>query len=301
MSEDLPKDFNHLYYWYFNNDLKEHFNKDDNEGLINHWLKHGKNENRRYSIPQEILQKFNHLIYYLLHDDLKEHFGENDYDSLLNHYIMFGINENRCCSIDEITLPNDFFTNNTYTNLNNINNFNPKYALPNNYKLKINYYKNQHTNTNLSDKKKLNLIPYDFNYLYYWCLNEDIRNEYDKNDKENIIKHWIMYGHKENREYNFPINIIKNFDHKIYYLLYNDIQQMYNCNDYDNMIVHYYLFGKKNNRICSIDEIIIPYDFNTNVSYDKYKNLTNFQTPFDIPYLYKIKINYFKLSNDCNV
>ena len=64
------------------------------------------------------------------------------------------------------------------------------------------------------------------------------------------------------------------------------------------MIIHYYLIGKQENRICSIDDIIIPYDFDINVSYAKYKNLINFKTPFDIPYIYKIKINYFKLTNN---
>jgi hypothetical protein len=295
MTEKLPKDFNHLYYWWFNDDLKSYFNKDDKENLIKHWLNHGKNENRQYTIPQNILLKFNHLIYYLLHDDLQEHFEENDYESLLNHYIMFGINEKRYCSIDEIILPDDFFMNSIYANLRNTDNFCYNCELPNIYKIKINYYKNNYANINLCDREKL--LPYDFNYLYYWCLNEDIQIEYDKNDKENIINHWIINGYKENREYKFPINIVKNFDHKIYYLIYDDIQKLYDYTDYDNMIIHYYLIGRHQNRICSIDEIIVPYDFDINILYSKYKNLTNFKTPFDIPHVHKIKINYFKLSN----
>ena len=312
-SKMIPDDFNYYYYWLLNEDLQNKFDKNDSEGLTNHWMAQGCAEKKQYNIPSHILNNFDHKIYYILYDDIQIAFNKDDYNNLLKHYITHGIKEKRICSIDDIILPSDFFTNKKYASLNDTTNFTNTFNFPHSYKVKINYFKykiyetnqinqtNDEQNNNSTDKEQTNILPYNFNYLFYWCVNDDLKSVFDKNNKEEIINHWIKYGSKEKRNYQLPPNIINKFDHKIYYSLYEDIQSSFSKDDYDNLIVHYYLFGKNENRICSIDEIIVPEDFNTNAKYNHYKNLSNFNSQYDLPYSYKIKINYYKLLTNINL
>ena len=312
-SKTIPDDFNYYYYWLLNEDLQLKFDKNDSEGLTNHWINQGYAEQKQYNVPSHILNNFDHKIYYILYDDIQIAFNKDDYNNLLTHYITHGMKEKRICSIDDIILPYDFFTNKKYSSLNDTTNFTNIFNFPHSYKIKINYFKhkiyemnktneiNNKENDSQIDKEQTNILPYNFNYLFYWCVNDDLKSVFDKNNKEEITNHWIKYGSKEKRNYQLPSNIINKFDHKIYYSLYEDIQSSFNKDDYDNLIVHYYLFGKNENRICSIDEIIVPDDFNTNTKYNHYKNLSNFNSQYDLPYSYKIKINYYKLLTNINL
>lgn len=309
----VPDDFNYYYYWLLNDDLQTKFDKNDSDGLIYHWITQGHTEQKQYNISSHILNNFDHKIYYTLYDDLQIAFNKDDYNNLLSHYVKFGIKEKRICSIDEIILPDDFFSNKKYSSLTDTSNLSNIFNFPHSYKIKINYFKNKmyeknkietnnaNTKTNISQNaEQINNLPYNFNHLFYWCVNEDLRSIFDKDNKKDIINHWIKYGSKEKRNYQLPSNIISKFDHKIYYSLYEDIQTSFDKDDYDNLIIHYYLFGKNENRICSIDEIVVPDDFNTNTKYNHYKNLSNFNSLYDLPYSYKIKINYYKLLTNIN-
>jgi hypothetical protein len=233
----VPDDFNYYYYWLLNEDIQKNFDKNDLDGLINHWITKGYYEQKQYNIPSHILNNFDHKIYYILYDDLQIAFNKDDYNNLLTHYITHGMKEKRICSIDDIILPYDFFSDKKYSSLTDTSNLPNIFNLPHSYKIKINYFKNKiyeinktepsftyQQNNNSINIEQINIFPYDFNYLFYWCVNDDLRTNFDKNNKKDITEHWIKYGSKEKRNYQLPSNIINNFDHKIYYSLYEDIQ-----------------------------------------------------------------------------
>ena len=138
------------------------------------------------------------------------------------------------------------------------------------------------------------LVPKKFNHIFYWTLNCDLQDVFQKDDKENLIKHWIEYGHNEKREYIIPEHIINKFDYRIYYSLYDDLQNAYDSDDQTNLLSHYILYGEKEKRIYSADNIILPTDFFTNNIYNQYRNVQNFKSAYNLPNTYKLKILYYK-------
>lgn len=139
------------------------------------------------------------------------------------------------------------------------------------------------------------LVPYNFNSIYYWLLNDDLQNIFNKNDTNALMEHWINNGKNENRQYNIPDNIINKFDHKVYYLLHDDIQNIYSKNDYQQLIIHYIKHGINEKRVCSINDIHLPNNYFTDSYYKEYRDLTNFKSIYNIPILDKVKIHYHKI------
>lgn len=144
-------------------------------------------------------------------------------------------------------------------------------------------------------------VPDDFNNIYYWLLNDDLQLIFNKNDANGLIEHWINNGKNENRKYNISDNIINKFDHKVYYLLYDDIQNIYKKDDYEHIIIHYIKYGINEQRICSINDIHLPNNYFTDNYYEKYRDLTNFKSIYDIPILDKVKIHYYKIFGIFNI
>ena len=95
----------------------------------------------KYNIPDNIINKFDHKVYYLLHDDIQNIYSKNDYQQLIIHYIKHGINEKRICSINDIHLPNNYFTDPYYKEYRDLTNFKSIYDIPILDKVKIHYHK----------------------------------------------------------------------------------------------------------------------------------------------------------------
>ena len=113
-SKYMDKIFDMKSYRKYNIDL-QHFN--DNE-LINHWYKFGKNENRIYYKCDELNKKFDIDMYRKYNADL-QHFNDSE---LIDHWYKFGKNENRiyykCEELNEFSTEIYKLCNDDLKNLN---------------------------------------------------------------------------------------------------------------------------------------------------------------------------------------
>ena len=91
-----------------------------------------------------------------------------------------------------------------------------------------------------------NFIPIDFSIEFYKIFNIDLKNFSD----EDLIKHYIEYGKKENRKYKFIVPL--NFNSLIYKNLNTDLEHL---ND-DDLVKHYFLHGVKEKRKYLTDNYI---------------------------------------------
>ena len=202
----LPRDFNNKIYWNINNDLHNNINYHDTSKIYDHWLNYGYNENRRYSIPDELIYKFDYRVYYYLYDDVKKLYKSYNNYGLLCHYFIYGIKINRICSIDEIHLPDNYVTDIDINNIKNIS----EIIVPKSYLIKLNYYINTYINTNIfiSIILLLDISDDEYNFMYNLWLKNIISNDnitIIRLNKEislfdqikNINYDWILYSNKK--------------------------------------------------------------------------------------------------------
>ena len=100
----IPNDFNWKMYLLLNKDLNPTCSQQE---TINHYVNHGKYENRHYKLPDD----FNWTIYLRLNNDLNQNSSEQETS---HHYINHGIHENRQY---KVIVPYDFDWK-MYINLN---------------------------------------------------------------------------------------------------------------------------------------------------------------------------------------
>ena len=178
----LPKDFNYDFYRTFHRDLT----KFNNDQLKNHYLKYGKKEGRIYKLPDNFIPS----VYRDLNKDLRHLDDEN----IIKHFIKNGIKENRIYKIENNISEKE---NNITEKENNI------IEKENNISEKENNISEKENNicekeNNICEKEiKIYKLPNDFIPSVYRDLNKDLRHL----DDENIIKHFIKNGIKENRIY----------------------------------------------------------------------------------------------------
>jgi GR25 family glycosyltransferase involved in LPS biosynthesis len=91
-----------------------------------------------------------------------------------------------------------------------------------------------------------NFIPIDFSIEFYKIFNIDLKNFSD----EDLIKHYIEYGKKENRKYKFIVPL--NFNSLIYKNLNSDLEHL----NEENLVKHYFLHGVKEKRKYLTDDYI---------------------------------------------
>jgi hypothetical protein len=109
--------------------------------------------------------------------------------------------------------------------------------------------------TSFSDKiLNSNKIPSDFNYITYLNLNTDLKTN-NIQDKNELIKHYILYGNIEKRKYKYE-HIPIDFNWIAYIHLNNDLKQF----DEINALNHYEYEGYIEKRKYKYDNI--PNDFN---------------------------------------
>jgi hypothetical protein len=179
ISNHTPVDFNVSTYKKMNEDL---INMTDDEA-IEHYIKHGIYENRKYIDSNALPQHFNVSTYKKINEDL---INMTD-DEAINHYLKCGINENRKY-IDRNNLPSNFNVS-IYKKIND-----DLIILTDNQA--IDHYINHGIRENRKYINKNNL-PSNFNVSTYKKINEDLINMTD----EEAIEHYIKCGIYENRKF----------------------------------------------------------------------------------------------------
>jgi hypothetical protein len=73
-----------------------------------------------------------------------------------------------------------------------------------------------------------NNIPKDFNWKQYMALNPDL-SQSEIDDEKSCQYHYVLYGQKENRKYQYAhlIDVDGDFDYKFYLSEYPDVQKYY--------------------------------------------------------------------------
>lgn len=106
--------------------------------------------------------------------------------------------------------------------------------------------------------------PADFSAATYRKINKDLC-EY--NDMESLV-HYIVFGRKEGRFYNFKQLLPSNFFHETYTEYNPDLSGMTRM----QLEEHYVLYGKKEGRLYTVD---LPEDFDVNVYRYRNKDISN--------------------------
>jgi hypothetical protein len=118
-SGQLPSDFNHKEYLDLNQDLRTYAkskNLDEKSFAEEHYVNHGKSENRHYKPTQSIKDKlpkdFDWRKYLVLNPDLRQHLAQHpnlqSQTFAEEHYVNHGKAEGRKYKVDEPVVPNDF-------------------------------------------------------------------------------------------------------------------------------------------------------------------------------------------------
>ena len=118
-SGQLPSDFNHKEYLDLNQDLRTYAkskNLDEKSFREEHYVNHGKSENRHYKPTQSIKDKlpkdFDWRKYLVLNPDLRQHLAQHpnlqSQTFAEEHYVNHGKAEGRKYKVDEPVVPNDF-------------------------------------------------------------------------------------------------------------------------------------------------------------------------------------------------
>ena len=171
-----PINFNVSTYKKMNEDL---INMTDDEA-IEHYIKHGVYENRKYIDNNALPLHFNVSIYKKINEDLM---NMTD-DDAINHYLKYGIYENRKY-IDKNNLPSDF-------NVSIYKKINDDLIILTDDQA-IDHYINRGIYEN---RKYKNNVPSNFNVSTYKSINKDLINMTD----DEAIEHYIKYGIYENRK-----------------------------------------------------------------------------------------------------
>jgi len=241
---DIPEDFDIYYYKFYNSDI-QHLTLFE---TISHYINIGIYENRIYNKEKTILyhfdlilpNDFNLSIYKKINSDLKN-LSDNE---LIEHYFNYGKYENRIYK-----LPDDFNPL-LYKELNlDLINMNENQLIEHFIHYGINekriYKKEKYENNQEHNENKL-YLPKDFYPEIYKELNFDLS---DKNN-EQLEKHYILYGYKENRYYNIP----RDFTLDGYRKFNEDLK---NLNDED-LIIHFFLKGMTEKRLYKIPDDFEP-------------------------------------------
>lgn len=169
--DDIPENFIIKQCKYLNPDLQK---LSDHDAIL-HYIKHGKNENRKYVLF--IPENFDVTYYKYLNPDLQK---MSDYDAIL-HYNTYGKNENRKINIIMDTM--EHFTTNKINNNENNNNcdifniFNKivfiKGFIMLNYKYELLYiFLKKYCNNKVIYVVSLPIKLYDDHlYIFYDCVN----------------------------------------------------------------------------------------------------------------------------------
>ena len=291
---DIPNDFD-IYYYKKNNPDIETLSIID---TIYHYINYGYYEERKYN----------------------KHNNKNAY---LNNYYLKILSKIE--NINNICLPHNFslysalFLNNyvdkyeyygiikEYSKNNNIlyqkdlfNKMIEKFDL-NTYKRNVNLEKNDliHILQHYINNNKINIdskLPLDFNHEIY----KKIYNDLSKFSNQELEKHYILYGIKENRIYKLP----DDFNPELYKKIYNDLS-MFSDEELKN---HYLFKGVIEKRVYNlIDNCLInnlPHDFNPNIYKKIYTELSIFSEEELKNHYLNIGINekkIYKLPDDFNL
>lgn len=176
---NTPIDFNVITYKKMNEDLINM----TNDEAIEHYIKHGIYENRKYIDSNALPMNFNVITYKKINEDL---INMTD-DEAINHYLKCGIHENRKY-IDRNNLPSNFKAS-IYKKINYDLIFLTDNEAIDHY-IKYGIYEN---------RKYINKnnLPSNFDVITYKKINEDLMNMTD----DEAIEHYINYGIRENRKF----------------------------------------------------------------------------------------------------
>jgi len=251
---NLPIDFDLNFYRFFYKDLN---NMSDNE-LKFHYIKYGKNEQRKYNYNDLIPLDFDCNFYRNFYEDLN-----NMSDTELKfHYVFYGMKENRMYKDDNLLKDFDcIFYRNLYEDLNHMSDTELKFHY-------IKYGKNEQRRYNCNG-----LIPLDFDCYFYRNYYEDLNNMSDIELK----LHYIKYGINENRKYKHYNNLKEYIDNHSN-LKYNT-KEINNITDRINNILQNVNLYFNNN--------INKYNFFNNISYFEY-NINNYNYETEDNYLYNL-------------
>ena len=264
---DIPSDFDVYYYKEYNPDLKELSIMD----TIVHYIHYGIYENRCYN--KNKINNAHYVNYFyknlnikstlLLPYDFNILFYKNNYNDLkllpeenvISHYLNYGIYENRIYK-----LPNDFTPSNYKKYNNDLSSFNEKELIDhyiNHGCIEDRKYNENTRNTrntsNYEYKSSDNLyLPKDFYPLTYKKINQDLNNL----SNEELEKHYIINGFRENRYYKLP----RDYNNNGYKTYNKDLNKL---NDSD-LSIHFLHNGLNERRIYKL-----PNDFNCTI----YKSL----------------------------
>ena len=261
----MDTNFNWKFYLYANPDLKKS-NIITKELAVNHFLKHGQFENRKFKIEEKI-DDFDNNIYYI--------FNKNKYNNLNNpdesffHYILYSPKENIIYNYENaIKLFNFNWIKYLYLNQDLLKSiFNKKDAFIHFIKYGI-VEKRNHT------CEKYLKLKLNFNWELYILLYNDLKHIKNHN---NALTHFITNGIDENRIYNIIIN---NMFYKINKEKYNkqyDICYIENIHIKNKKVDEKYLvndnkYEDKNNEIKDNNDEEEEKDYEQKLFYFKHWN-----------------------------
>ena len=225
--------FDWKYYINIYEDLKN-TGIDNEEKARNHWIKHGKVENRICN-P---LFYFDWEYYISRYKDLKD-LGIDNEDKARKHWINHGKKEGRICDIFDW----EYYIS-RYKDLKDL-------GIDNEGKARKHW---------INHGKAENRICDIFDWEYYISIYEDLRYS-SINNEEKARKHWNNYGKQEGR-------ICDIFDWKYYISRYEDLRNASIDNE-DKARIHWINHGKKEGRICNIEFN----DFNIDI-YNRFNDST---------------------------